>query len=178
MLKEAAAVIGPIGYAMKGVHKELTKSRTPIAAIRRARAVQGERELAALSPGERKEALERAMSGWAVMKELWAEADRSKRGDGLVEAVKGRVRFQKEKRVWEKYGAFESVDMSHKALEAHKQGVSIDKVLGGGDGPDGEKAAEMVDRKTADHPNFVDGLGPQERGRSDANEIQGPRIQQ
>lgn len=182
VVKEAAAVVGPIGFAMKGVHKEFTKKRTPGAAIRRAREAQGYKELRELSPGEYKDTHERVSNGWAFMQELWAEADRTKRGAGVLGAVKGRFRLEKEKREWEKHGAFESVGMSQKALEAHKRGVRIDEVLGPDSGRRGEKAAQMVDRQTMDETsNRLKNVGtvtPHKGRRADADHIQQSRRQQ
>jgi len=182
VVKEAAAVVGPIGFAMKGVHKEFTKNRTPTAAIRRAREAQGYKELRELSPAQRKETLERVLNGWAVMQELWAEADRTKRQPGVLGAVKGRFRLEKEKREWEKHGAFESVGMSQKALEAHKAGVKIDEVLGQDEGRRGEKAAKMVDRQTmgesTDRSNTARSVALHESGGADGDDIQQPRRQQ
>ena len=54
VLKDIAAVIGPIGYTLKGVHKELVKGKNLTTFIRRARMTQGEDDLKALNEGEKK----------------------------------------------------------------------------------------------------------------------------
>ncbi len=49
VLKDIAAVIGPLGYTLKGVHKELIKGRQPTALISNARKIQGGEDLRALN---------------------------------------------------------------------------------------------------------------------------------
>lgn len=40
VFKDLAAIIGPFGYTLKGVHKELIKSRQPTAFVRKARMIK------------------------------------------------------------------------------------------------------------------------------------------
>lgn len=48
MLKGAAAQIGPVAYTLKGVHREIRKRRQPIQFIRRARILQGQKDLSVI----------------------------------------------------------------------------------------------------------------------------------
>jgi hypothetical protein len=54
VLKDLAAIFGPFGYTFKGVHKELLKGRQPTKFIRRARILEGQRDLGDLDEQETK----------------------------------------------------------------------------------------------------------------------------
>ena len=45
ILKNFAALIGPVAFTLKGIHKEMLKGKQPTAFVRRARTVQGQRDL-------------------------------------------------------------------------------------------------------------------------------------
>ena len=48
VLKDISAIIGPFGYTFKGIHKELLKGNQPTKFIRKARILEGQRDLGAL----------------------------------------------------------------------------------------------------------------------------------
>lgn len=52
VLKDIAAVVAPVAYTLKGIHKELKKSSQPDAFIRKARIIQGKQDLRQLATGE------------------------------------------------------------------------------------------------------------------------------
>ena len=54
VLKDIAAMIGPVAYSLKGVHKEIQKRNAPEHFIRRARIAQGRLEYAKLAEAEPK----------------------------------------------------------------------------------------------------------------------------
>ncbi|ROW17677.1 hypothetical protein VPNG_00595 [Cytospora leucostoma] len=53
VLKNIAAIAGPLGYTLKGIEKQVERSRLPIKRICRARVLQGQHELHELSKKER-----------------------------------------------------------------------------------------------------------------------------
>ena len=120
VLKDLAAIIGPFGYTLKGMHKELLKSKQPTHFIRRARILQGQRDRRLSSPEQRTKDTETVRYGWSVMQELWSITEEM-RSSGL----KGRIGFTTERRTWRANGEFENVDMAEKVLEARKKGESL-----------------------------------------------------
>ncbi|KAH6679597.1 hypothetical protein B0J14DRAFT_614741 [Halenospora varia] len=126
VLKDLAAIFGPIGYTLKGVHKELLKGRQPTAFIRKARILEGQRDLKELDEKEAKKSTDTVMHGWSVVQQIWALMDEH-RAHGL----KGRVKLLRERHTWKANGAFENVEMAEKALEASRKGESLDGVLKG-----------------------------------------------
>jgi len=124
VLKDLAAIIGPFGYTFKGVHKELLKSKQPTNFIRKARIMQGQRDLRACDEKEKKGAMEAVSHGWSVVQQVRAIMD-EKRSQGL----KGRVVAMRERKTWRSNGAFENVDMAERALEARRKGENLDGVL-------------------------------------------------
>lgn len=123
-LKGGAAIITPLGLAMKGVEKEMTKSQTPIAKIRAARMEQGRLEVGELTPAERREAEATLDEGLRVMREVWKEADKIRRS-----GITGRWRAYREKKRWIEYGAMESVEMSRKVREARSKGIPFERFM-------------------------------------------------
>ncbi|EAA28516.1 glycosyltransferase family 1 protein [Neurospora crassa] len=81
VLKDISAIIGPIGYTLKGVVKQAQRGRGPAKYIRKARIVQGARELEAVSPEERRRRMEEVVEGWKILRELWDELQEVERGD-------------------------------------------------------------------------------------------------
>jgi hypothetical protein len=124
VLKDLAAVFGPFGYTFKGVHKELLKGRQPTKFIRKARILEGQRDLHALDDQEMKKAIEAVTHGWSVVQQVWAIME-EKRSQGL----RGRIHFMRERKIWRANGAFENVEMTEKALEARRKGESLDGIF-------------------------------------------------
>lgn len=111
VLKDLAAIFGPIGYTMKGVHKELIKGKQPTAFIRKARVIQGGKDAHALDEKELKVVRERMDAAWLAILEIKKEFDETKK-EGLV----GRIALARESRRLKKQGGFESVGKAQKAL--------------------------------------------------------------
>jgi hypothetical protein len=124
VLKDLAALFGPFGYTFKGVHKELLKGRQPTKFIRKARILEGQRDLAALDDQESKRAIDAVTHGWSVVQQVWAIME-EKRSQGL----RGRIHIMRERKLWRANGAFENVEMAGKALEARRKGESLDGVF-------------------------------------------------
>ncbi|KAH8684716.1 hypothetical protein BGZ60DRAFT_479077 [Tricladium varicosporioides] len=124
VLKDLAAIFGPFGYTLKGIHKELLKGRQPTAFIRKARILEGQRDLKELDEKETKRSTDTVMHGWSVVQQTWALMDEHR-----THGLKGRVKLLRERHSWKTNGPFENVEMAEKALEAHRKDESLDKVL-------------------------------------------------
>jgi hypothetical protein len=124
VLKDIAAIVGPFGYTLKGVHKELLKSKQPTKFIRKARIMQGQRDMGELKGGKRKEVEETVYHGWSVVQQVGAIMEET-RGQGL----KGWVKVLRERKTWRANGAFENVEMAEKAVAARKKGESLEGVF-------------------------------------------------
>ncbi|TVY73273.1 Sterol 3-beta-glucosyltransferase UGT80B1 [Lachnellula suecica] len=121
VLKDLAAIFGPFGYTLKGVHKELVKHKQPTHFIRKAHIIQGQRDIDELDEAQKKEVMEKVCHGWDVVQQVWdiMEEKRSK----------GRISFMRERKTWRANGAFENVEMAEKALEARRKGESLEGVF-------------------------------------------------
>lgn len=124
VLKDLAAIVGPFGFTLKGVHKEMLKSKQPTAFIRRARIVQGQRDLNSLDEKAKLETRERVLHGWSVVQQVWAIMDQ-KRSQGL----KGKAMALRERKVWRDNGGFDNIEMAEKALKARKEGRSLEEIF-------------------------------------------------
>jgi hypothetical protein len=152
VLKNIAAVLGPFAYTAKGLHKEIIKHRQPTAFIRKARIIQGGKELRALKvasdangvkdislkPGEvsvyaprkgenLKDIEEKVEDGWKIVIEVLDAADTMQQ-QGLLK-LRGKLRLHKERMKWREAGALDSVAMAERALQAHKDGKDVRHVL-------------------------------------------------
>jgi hypothetical protein len=124
ILKDLAAIIGPFGYTLKGIHKELGKKNQPTHFIRKARIRQGHRDFAQAKPEERKKYEQTVEHGWSVVEQIREVMD-EKRAHGL----RGKIDVFKERKTWRAHGAFENVEMAEKALKARKKGQSLDDLF-------------------------------------------------
>lgn len=176
ILKECAAIIGPFGYTMKGVHRELTKSSTPVNDIRRKRMEQGSLEVATLTTKQKQQAQQLASRGWKIMAAVWAEGERVKRGlwdpetnvtmaeeeqgralgrrmpgSQWVTGVVGRIKYEREKEAMTQHGAFESVEGTKRALEARKEGKSYEEAVIEGEQLESKKGRDKVSNEVDAH---------------------------
>lgn len=116
VLKDLAAIIGPVGYTLKGVHKEMVKSRQPTAFIRRARIMQGWKDKDSLKKAKVQETEARVEKAWAIVVEIMKEVDRTK-----DEGLSSRWAVARERRRLVKTGAFESVETAEQAFQIWKR---------------------------------------------------------
>ncbi|KAH8601371.1 hypothetical protein B0O99DRAFT_648725 [Bisporella sp. PMI_857] len=124
ILKDLAAILGPFAYTAKGVHKEFTKHKQPTNFIRKARIMQGQRDLKDLSPAEMEKAREVISHGWSVAQQFRVIVEGKRR-----EGMRGKAQARKERRNWEESGAFENVRMAERTLGARKKGESLGPVV-------------------------------------------------
>jgi UDP:flavonoid glycosyltransferase YjiC (YdhE family) len=128
VLKDLAALIGPVGYTMKGIVQQVRRGRRPVKYIRRARIVQGKREIEDLDTAERSEREHKVISGWRLMGQLWEEMRRAeKKQKGMRAMLGGGRRRLRRSREWN--AAFESVEVAEKVLNALKKGEGLEAVL-------------------------------------------------
>lgn len=116
ILKDLAAIIGPVGYTLKGVHKEMVKSKQPTAFIRRARVKQGGKDKGSLKNAKLQEIEARVEKAWVTVVEIMKEIDRTKE-----EGLSSRWAIAKQRRRFEKTGAFESVETAEQAFQIWKR---------------------------------------------------------
>ena len=116
VLKDLAAIFGPFGYTLKGVHKELVKGRQPTAFIRTARMVQGSKDAQALDGKVKQEELTKIEAAWRIVSEIRKE-DEAQKEEGL----KGRIAVLNEKRRMGKHVTYETVGHAKKALEMKQE---------------------------------------------------------
>lgn len=133
VLKDIAAVIGPIGYTLKGVHKELVKGKKLTAFIRRARMIQGEDDLKVLNEGEKKLIGAKIEAAWKIVEEIKREIKLTRE-----EGLEGKVAVMIGKQRLSKQGAFESVESTRKAFLEWKNQRAVN-AGGGGSGGDRRK---------------------------------------
>lgn len=183
VLKNIAAVLGPFAYTAKGLHKEIIKHRQPTAFIRKARIIQGGKELRALKvasdsgevkdislkPGEvsiyaprkgenLKKIEEKVDDGWKIVLDVLETADRMSQ-EGML-GLKGRMHWHKEREKWREAGALDSVAMAERALQAHKDGKDVRHVL---------KRHKEVAKKTLEKRAVEEKKGPGKMDR--ANDV-------
>jgi len=128
VLKDIAALIGPIGYFAKGIHMEVRKRHQPTNFIRTARVIQGRNDRRALeqNPDEKREAEEKALKGWQTTLELQAAEKKHKEHTGFLN---GRRHLHKKRQDWAKHGATESVATTRHAMRADEKGVPMDRAF-------------------------------------------------
>ncbi|KAG6365527.1 hypothetical protein INS49_007138 [Diaporthe citri] len=119
-LKNIAAVVGPFGYTLKGIKKQVER-RQPTKHIRRARILQGQKEAAALGPEERDARAKEVVRGWEVFQALWATVEGKEKAKGGLKAQFSETRTRGQG-VPE---ALESVAMAERTLEEVKRGGKV-----------------------------------------------------
>lgn len=123
VLKDVAAFIGPVGYTLKGVKKQVGRRRRPYKHIRRARILQGQREMADLSDDERKQRVEQVEKGWEILRSLWETVEKKEKEKG---GLRAQFSARKKRGVGQ---AFESVEMASAALDEVRRGGKLTVAL-------------------------------------------------
>ncbi|KAI6087461.1 hypothetical protein F4821DRAFT_104201 [Hypoxylon rubiginosum] len=133
VLKDIAALIGPIGYTLQGIAKQFERGKRPVKYLRRARIIQAQRELHALSDADRKAVIEGVINGWQVMRQLADIIMKEHEKQQIIPRLTGRqgkTTLIKSLSRYSKGPAFESVAKAEKAIEAIRQGENMDVALG------------------------------------------------
>lgn len=123
VLKDIAAIIGPVGYTLKGVKKQVERRRQPSRFVRRARISQGQRDLRSLNQEELDRVTKDVVKGWEVFQSLWDTVEKKEKDKGGLNAQFSGL---KARGVGE---AFENVPMAERALGAVKQGDKVSDVV-------------------------------------------------
>lgn len=119
VLKDLAAIFGPVGYTLKGIKKQVERRRQPFRQIRRARILQGQREIKELSEDDRKRRIEEVDKGWEVLRSLWETVEKKEKEKG---GLRAQFAARRRRGIGE---AFESVDMAERTLEAVIRGEKV-----------------------------------------------------
>lgn len=163
VLKDLAAVVGPVGYTMKGIHKELGKKKQPTHFLRKARIRQGQRDWDCLKDEkQRREAEQMVLHGWSVVQSVWSVIAEEQHRAGVI----GKVRKLGRGKHWREGGVFENVEAAEKALVAHEKGLAGAAGAAGGKNADGshitleeilERQREEIEaRREKPRPKVVD----------------------
>ncbi|CAK7237254.1 hypothetical protein SBRCBS47491_009913 [Sporothrix bragantina] len=80
VLKDICAIIGPLGYVLKGLAKQADRSKMPARYLRRGRMMQAQREVRALNPEEWKIHYEKAVVGWEALHDLYKAVQQGDQG--------------------------------------------------------------------------------------------------
>ena len=124
ILKDLAAITGPVAYILKGIYKETTKSKQPTAFIRQARMFQGRKDVEAQSEGSLQRSEETVDAAWRIIREVKKEMEVNGK-EGLL----GRFRAKQEQRRMRRQGAFKgSVWGADKVIEERKKSRSREEV--------------------------------------------------
>lgn len=123
VLKDIAAVVGPVGYTLKGVKKQVERRRQPHRHIRRARMLQGQRDARELSKEELEACRKEVVRGWETFQTLWKTVERKEEDKGWLNA-----KFSGRK-AHDVGAAFENVAMAEQVLESVKKGEKISDVV-------------------------------------------------
>ena len=120
-LKNIAAVVGPFGYTLKGIKKQVERRRQPTKHVRRARILQGQKEAGELTAEERDARAKEVVRGWEVFQALWATVEGKEKAKGGLKAQFSETRTRGQG-VPE---ALESVAMAERTLEEVKRGGKV-----------------------------------------------------
>ncbi len=143
VLKDLAAIIGPFGYTLKGVHKELIKGRQPTAFIRKARMIQGGEDARELGAMAREHELTKIEAAWRIISDIQKEDDAHN-----DEGLKGRIAVLKDQRKMGKNGAYENLSHAKKALETKQEDrKERESVAVAGSTDEGRKGRRMFGKR-------------------------------
>ncbi|KAI9167442.1 Sterol 3-beta-glucosyltransferase UGT80B1 [Paramyrothecium foliicola] len=121
VLKNTSAIIGPWGYTLRGVVKQIERSRHPEKFVRRARIVQGQRESRKLQSEERKRIRHDVVEGWNVLTELREEISNAEHRRGIA--------GQLDKVFLDTSILFQDVETARQALQALQAGKTPEELV-------------------------------------------------
>lgn len=122
VLKTTAAFVGPVGYTLQGLVKQVERRHCPQKFIRRARITQGQRDSSALGDAERARLSEGVVAAWAVLGELRAAVAGEERRRGLAGQI--------DRVMLDTSPMFADMDVARECLAQLKAGHSLEEVLG------------------------------------------------
>lgn len=162
VLKDISAIIGPVGYTLKGIKKQVERRRQPYKFVRRARILQGQKEIAGLSDDERKTRIEAVEHGWEVLRSLRATVEKKEKDKGGIRAT---FSARKTRDVGQ---AYESVEMASAALEEVQRGGTVAAAVKEYRKSEdlGRRSLEAGARRSVDNRRSQDGGAQAKRGGS------------
>ncbi|RDL37221.1 UDP-Glycosyltransferase phosphorylase [Venustampulla echinocandica] len=128
VLKDLAAITGPIAYTLKGAHKELLKSKQPTKFIRRAKIMHGYLDHQGLNETKLQEVKAVVTHGWSIVQQVSDAMDGQ-----LRQGLRGKIRFMNQRRMLKEKGGFENIEKAEKALDAWKKGGRFNGFAGEGE---------------------------------------------
>ncbi|KAG6011869.1 hypothetical protein E4U43_008065 [Claviceps pusilla] len=124
VLKPISAIVGPIGFAMQGLVRQVQRRRSPQRFIRRARIALGESQVQAMDAEASAQALrEEVLAGWTVLQDLTraiADEERKRGLAGQIDKMTLDVGF-----------LFMSVDRAKTCLADLQSGQSLEAIMTG-----------------------------------------------
>jgi hypothetical protein len=142
ILKDIGAIFAPVGYTFKGVIKQIERRHQPASRIRRARILQGQRELRTVEGGqaEQKRLGSEVERRWQTMRQLeQALEEQHQEAGGLSNVIGARGPAAPSE-------AFESAERADKALAAIRRGENVEDIIGGSK----KRSSLDVRKKSAD----------------------------
>lgn len=119
VLKDISAFVGPVGYTLKGLKKQVERRRQPSRHVRRSRILQGQCDMSELSDEERSSCIEKVEKGWEVFRDLWQTVERTEKEKGGLGAHWGARRRRGTG------AALENVDLAERVLAAVNNGDKV-----------------------------------------------------
>lgn len=121
VLKNLAAIIGPVGYTLKGIVRQVERRRAPEKLIRRTRIAQGQRQGKELDWDERRKVYRKVTEGWHVHVAL---------RDKIVELGEGyNFPGHAERLLHDAAFLFESVDTARRARKALDMDEPLERII-------------------------------------------------
>lgn len=138
VLKTLSAVIGPLGYTLRGLDKQVACRHSPHKAIRRARIAQGQRQSTGLSVREHDRVVREVLSGWQLMERLRDELATT------GARRRGRLTVELERLFVDTEALFESPEVAARSLDQLRAGKGLEETVG-----DGSEKAKSGRRRLA-----------------------------
>ncbi|KYK61757.1 UDP-glucose,sterol transferase [Drechmeria coniospora] len=121
VLKSTSAFIGPVGFTLQGVVKQMERRNRPDGFIRRARITQGQRESQGLTDAERTTVEETVTDGWDIMMQLAGEVCNEER----LRGISGQI----DRVILDTEFMFASVEVAKRYLKDMRGGKGLETIV-------------------------------------------------
>ncbi|KAG5926857.1 hypothetical protein E4U53_002970 [Claviceps sorghi] len=123
VLKPISAILGPIGFSMQGVVKQIQRQHSPQSYIRRARMASGQSQVEALDAAAAQALRDEVLAGWKILQDLSRAIADEERKRGLA----GRI----DKMTLDVAFLFISVERARTCLADLEAGDSLENIVTG-----------------------------------------------
>ncbi|KAG5973405.1 hypothetical protein E4U55_000573 [Claviceps digitariae] len=123
VLKPISAILGPIGFSMQGVVKQIQRQRSPQSFIRRARMASGESQVQSMDAAAAQALHQEVLAGWKVLQDLTRAIADEERKRGLAGQI--------DKMMLDVGFLFISVDRAKTCLADLQSGESLENIMTG-----------------------------------------------